>query len=105
MKKRIIKWGLILLVSGILIGGGIIYFMFNQPHRDIQATTADYQMNASELVTEYLTNATTANEKYLQNEGNSKIIAITGTIALIYEDLNKQKVVLIKGSNEKAGES
>lgn len=105
MKKGIIKWGFILLAAGGLIGGGIIYYMMNQPHRDVQAISADYQMQASELVHEYLADATTANQKYLQEEGNSKIIAVTGTINSISEDLNNQKVIFLKEITDKAGVS
>lgn len=105
MKKKIIKWGIIIILSGLLIGGGIIFYMFNQPHRNIQAIAPDYQMKASTLVQEYFTDATLANEKYLQDEGESKIIAVTGTIASITEDLNHQKVILLKDVNEKAGVS
>ena len=105
MKKRIIKWGLILLVSTVVIGGGIVFYLFNQPHRDIQATAADYQLEASELVNEYLADANAANDKYLQTEGDSKIIAVSGTIASISEDLNQQKVVFLKDANEKASVS
>lgn len=105
MKKRIIKWGLIVLVSGAVIGGGVIYYMFNQPHRDVQATAADYQLEATALVNEYLTDATAANKKYLQAEGDSKIIAVTGIVASIEEDLNQQKVVFLKDRNGKAGVS
>ncbi|WP_457618216.1 OB-fold protein [Lutibacter sp.] len=105
MKKRFIKWGIIIILSGLIIGGGIIFYMFNQPHRNIQAITSDYQMKASTLVKDYLTDATLANEKYLQDDGESKIITVTGTIASITEDLNQQQVVLLKGKNEKAGVS
>ena len=105
MKKRILKWGLILLVSGIIIGGAVIYFMFNQPHRNIQAATVDYKLEASALVKEFLTDATKANNKYLDEEGESKIIAISGTIASISEDLNNQKVLFLKTETDKAGVS
>jgi len=103
MKKKIIKWGLILLVSGTVIGGGIILYLFNMPHRDVQATSVDYQMEAKHLVDEYLNDVIAANNKYLQEEGESKIIAVTGTVSSIDEDLNQQKVVLLKGVGEKAG--
>ncbi len=105
MKKRILKWGLILLVSGIIIGGAVIYFMFNQPHRNIQAATVDYKLETSALVKEFLTDATKANNKYLDEEGESKIIAISGTIASISEDLNNQKVLFLKTETDKAGVS
>ncbi len=103
MKKEIVKWGLILIVSGGVIGGGVILYIFNMPHRDVQAASADYQMEARQLVSEYLADAGAANNKYLQEEGDSKIIAITGIVASIDEDMKQQKVVLLKDAGEKAG--
>ncbi len=105
MKKKILKWGVILLISGLAIGGSIVLFMFNQPHRDVQASSADYKMKASQLVNEYLTDAQTANDKYLDEEGESKIFEITGTISEITEDFNHKKVVLLKNIDDKAGVS
>jgi hypothetical protein len=107
MKKRIIKWRLIFIaiVIAIATGGGIMFYLFNQPHRNIQVTAPDYQMEASELVNEYLTDVALANDKYLRNEGDSKIIAVTGFITSITEDLNLQKVVYLKGILNKSGVS
>ena len=64
-KKKIIKIGIIVIVVGLLIAGSVGYYMFNQPHRDVQSMKADLQMESSELVKEYLTDANSANEKYL----------------------------------------
>jgi tRNA_anti-like len=105
MKKKILKWGLIIVIGGLLIGGGITLYMFNQPHRDVQATTADYKMNANQLVNEYLANAEASNEKYLDEEGESKIIEVTGTISEISVDLNNNTVILLKTNGDKAGVS
>lgn len=105
MKKKIIKWGLILVIGGLIVGGGIVYYLFNMPHRDIQGTTADYEVTATQLVNEYLENAQTANNKYLQAEGDSKILAVSGTVASIDEDMNQQKVILLKTPESKAGVS
>jgi tRNA_anti-like len=105
MKKKILKWGLILLISGLVIGGGIIFYMFNQPHRDVQATKADYKMEAVQLVNEYLSNAEASNEKYLDEEGESKIILVTGTISEMSKDMNSQDVILLKNEGNKAGVS
>lgn len=104
-KRKILKIGLIVVASGLLIGGGIVYYMFNMPHRDVQATTTDYQVQASVLVQEYLNNPDKANEKYLDEEGESKIFEVTGQIASISEDFNNQKVVLLKTPDDKAGVS
>ena len=104
-KKRIIKIGIIVIVVALLIAGSVGYFMFNQPHRDVQSIKADFQMDSSELVKEYLVDANSANEKYLQEEGESKILLITGIIKNINEDLNHQKVILLKSNSDQAGVS
>lgn len=105
MKKKIVKWGLIFLVSGLVIGGGIVFYLFNMPHRDVQASNIDYKISASELVIEYLTNTDKANNKYLQEEGDSKILAVTGIVRSIDEDMNNQKVVLLQDYQIQAGVS
>ena len=102
-KKKILKIGAILLIAGLLIGGGTVLYMFNMPHRNVQSTSADYSIAASQLVTEYLENPTKANDKYLADDGDSKVLEITGTVAKISEDFNGQKVVLLKSETDKAG--
>lgn len=105
MKKAIFKWGGILLVAGLIIGGSIVLYLFNMPHRDVQASHSDYEMTATALVQEYLTDASVANTKYLQEEGESKILAVSGTVASINYDMKHQMVVLLKESSAKAGVS
>lgn len=104
-KKKIIKTGLITIGLGIFIAGGIIYYLFNMPHRDVQRSTTDYQLTASTIVNEYLSETKKANEKYLDDEGESKILNISGPVASITEDFNNQKVVLLKSPEDKAGVS
>ena len=87
------------------IGLGIAYYMFNMPQRDVQNTEVDYTIEATTLVNEYLADATIANTKYLSTDGDSKIIAVSGFVESITEDLNMQQVVLLKESNENAGVS
>jgi len=103
MNNNFIRWIVVLLVSGLIIAGGATFYIFNLPHRDIQSIEADYNMLSSQLVNEYLSNARISNEKYLQEEGDSKIIAVTGIVASIDKDMKDQKVVLLKGLDEKAG--
>ena len=105
MKKKFVKWGLILMIGGIIVGGGAVLYIFNMPHRDVQAASSDFQLEAKQLVNEYLADATASNNKYLQEEGQSKIIAVTGIVSSIDEDMKQQKVVLLKGAGEKAGVS
>ena len=105
MKKKIVTWGLALMVSGIIVGGGVIFYVFNMPHRNVQNAPVDFVMEAKNLVKEYLADAQSANNRYLQEEGDSKIIAVSGIVASIDEDMNRQKVVLLKEEGEHAGVS
>ncbi|UII80307.1 hypothetical protein [Flagellimonas sp. CMM7] len=100
-KKRIL--GIVLI--GIFVAMGIVLYLFNMPQRDVQASKIDFRISAKEIVAEYLANADSANDKYLQEEGDSKILAVTGTVASIDTDLNNQKVVLLKNADEEAGVS
>jgi len=102
-KNKIVKTIFILAGVGVLIAGGIGYYMFNMPHRDVQATTSDYKLSATEIVDEYLKNSAEANNKYLDDEGESKILEVTGTVASISTDFNNQVIVLLKNKNASAG--
>ncbi len=103
LKNKTVKTILIIMGIGIIIAGSVGYYMFNMPHRDVQATSADYQLSAKEIVREYLNNSAIANEKYLDEEGESKVLVITGKIASISTDFNDQKVILLKDAVEKSG--
>jgi tRNA_anti-like len=104
-KKKIIRLiGGIILIGG-LVAVGIIYLLFNKPHRDVQATKTDYSLTSAQLVNEYLAAPDQANEKYLDDEGESKILEVTGKVYSISTDMNDQTVVLLKNDGDKAGVS
>lgn len=104
-RKKILRIAVILVIAGVIIGGGIGLYMFNMPQRDVQAATADYTMTASEIVGEYLAGREAANNKYLSDDGDSKILVLTGTVNKISDDFGGQKVVLLKTDGDKAGVS
>jgi hypothetical protein len=104
-KKKIFKIVLIVIGVGVLIGGGVGYYMFNKPARNVQNTETDFSYKASEIVNEYLTDSKKANAKYLAENGESKVLEITGFVAKISEDFNNQKVILLKAEGENAGVS
>ena len=60
-KKKTIKIVALLIGAGILIAGGVGFYMFNKPARDVQKTKTDFSYNASDIVSEYLTDAQKAN--------------------------------------------
>jgi len=104
-KKRIIRVGIILVVAGIVIAGSVGLYLFNMPHRNVQKATADYSLSSSQIVQEYLTDKESADKKYLADDGDSKVLEITGMVSKVSEDFNNQKVVLLKGADDKAGVS
>jgi hypothetical protein len=105
MKKKTLKWSIIIIVLVLVVGGSAFLYMFFQPHRNVQTTQTDFKLETKQIVDEYLADYSAANDKYLQDEGNSKVIEISGTISGISEDYNKQKVVLLKSMGESAGVS
>lgn len=104
-RRKIIKISLSILAAIILVGGFIGYKIYNQPHRNVQATKTDFAFSASAIVNEYLLDAEKANEKYLDEEGNSKVLEVEGEVSSITEDFSKQKVVLLKSKSDSAGVS
>jgi DNA polymerase III alpha subunit len=104
-KKKIFRVILIVFLISLAGGGGYAYYLWNMPQRNVQETPVDFKLNASQLVEEYLNDAKTANQKYLSDDGDSKVLAITGTVNKIDDDMNKQKVVLLKTESDKAGVS
>ncbi len=104
--KKAIKRNLLFAVAIITICAVVFaLYLFNMPHRDVQATKTDYSLSSTAVVNEYLVNLQKANEKYLDEEGNSKILAITGRVFSISEDLKHQTVILLKDTADKAGVS
>ncbi|MEA3445013.1 MAG: hypothetical protein U9R19_09855 [Bacteroidota bacterium] len=104
-KKKILSIAAVLIIAGLLVGGGIGLYMFNMPHRDVQDSSSDFSLTSTQLVNEYFTNSAEANDKYLAEDGESKILEITGTVESVGENYNDQKVVLLKETNDKAGVS
>ena len=102
-KNKILKIVAILIIAGSIIVGGILLYMFNMPHRNVQNSDTDFKLRSSLLVNEYLSDAKAANNKYLAEDGDSKILEITGTVSTISENFNGQIVVLLEENNDKAG--
>lgn len=100
-RRNVLKsLGLILLLG---VGSGL-YFYF-QPHRNVQETKTDFAYQSSDIVNEYLSNADAANQKYLDEQGESKVIEVSGKISDIQENFNGNLVVVLTGDKSPAGVS
>ncbi len=74
-KKNWLKIVLLIGLAGLVIGGAVIYYMWNKPHRNIAAAEADFVISAADLLHEFERDETTANQKYLD-----KVIAVRGDV-------------------------
>ncbi len=101
MKKKIIIGGVLFF---IVLGLAAAYYIF-QPHRDVQATSADIEIGSRELVQEFVKSNMDANDKYLAADGESKILAITGKVSTIEKDGAGLSVVLLKDAGDEMGVS
>lgn len=72
MRKKVLITLLVLLALGI---GGILY-VFNLKYADSKNETADFKVNASNFINEFVSHNTLANKKYTE-----KIIAISGRVS------------------------
>lgn len=102
MKKITRKVGLISAIILLALIAFVLY-QFLMPQRDVVSLAADYSISVNELVDEYLVNPNKANQKYLDAEGDSKILTVSGRVANIEKDLAGNTVILLKDKNGKAG--
>jgi len=70
--KKILKVAAVLAV----IGGAVVVYQWNKPHRDMVGEKASLEISASELVTEYSQDEEKANAAYID-----KVIAVKGVVA------------------------
>ncbi len=73
VKKILIATGLILLV-----GAGVVWYIFNEKFEDTATVKADQSKNATELLSEFRTDLTNANKQYTE-----KILSVKGTVSEI----------------------
>ncbi|WP_299463248.1 hypothetical protein [uncultured Microscilla sp.] len=99
MLKKIL---IIIVIIGAAAGAYVAYLYF-QPHRDVQASKVDVVITVKDLVAEYKASADSANAKYLAANGESKIFAVSGKIAEITENSNKEKVVTLREEGKEIG--
>lgn len=102
MKSKIIK----ISIAIVLIGIGYSAYVWFMPHRNVQAVTAFETIEATDLVNAFIMNKEKANATYLDSEeGESKVLIITGKVSKISKDQLGQQVVLLKNEKDKMGVS
>ncbi len=103
MNKKVKKILLVVIVLATIAGASYALYMFFMPHRDVQASDAFANMQATELLAEFTADKEAANLKYLDDDGDSKILIVEGRVESITENQNGQKVLLLKEEGSKMG--
>ncbi|MBI3133194.1 MAG: hypothetical protein HYZ14_00820 [Bacteroidetes bacterium] len=74
-----------------------------EPHRDVKTAEVFDEFEVTDFVTEFIKNPDAANEKYLAEDGDSKIVTMSGKITAIDTNLNQQLVIEMKSDQHDAG--
>ena len=81
---------LIIGLIGLLAGGGLVYWIFNKPHRDVTQEKA-VQLTAQKLFDAFKANEAAANQRYLD-----KAIELSGEVGEVIKNQEGQIVVNFK---------
>jgi archaellum component FlaF (FlaF/FlaG flagellin family) len=92
--KRVV----IVLLIGLLIAGGAVYFIYNKPHRDVTAEEPAHRVTANQLFDDYEADEAAANAKYLD-----KTIEVTGTVSEITVNDAGQTSAILTAENAMIG--
>jgi hypothetical protein len=84
MKKILIP---ILLI--VVVAAAVGYYMYNKPVASLEKKEADVSVSADQLLTDYETNESEANKKYL-----GKVVEVNGTVSALTTEEGKHKVQL-----------
>jgi hypothetical protein len=90
--KKGLKNLLILGLVGLMVGLGVVYYVFNKPHRDVEGEVPAYTMEAKALFDEYNANEEAGNLKF-----GDKVIQVTGEIVELSNEGDEVSFVLNDG--------
>lgn len=102
-KSKLIKWIAALVGVAAVAGVSVAAYLWFMPHRDVQSLAPDVSLSTKELVERYLKDASEANAFFLREDGDSKILALSGTIQEISADQAGATVVRLVQDGSPAG--
>lgn len=83
------KVGWILLVL-MLAGAGVVYFLWNKPHKDVSSVDG-IEVAASALYQEFIKDSAAANLRYID-----KVVQVSGMVKAVSVNQQQQKVVSLQ---------
>lgn len=87
--KRLYKIVLTLFVAGLLAAGGVYWYAFMRPHKNMLKAKPAFVMDASNLFNDFSNNESTADKKYL-----GKVVQITGKVVDVKNENDETAVTL-----------
>ncbi|NUO03162.1 MAG: hypothetical protein HUU01_21335 [Saprospiraceae bacterium] len=93
--KKMILFG---LLAAAVVAGIAGYMMWNKPHQNMQKADADVKADATTLYSEYETDETAANAKYL-----GKIVEVSGTVRETTKDGTGSVKIMLDSGSEMGG--
>ncbi len=100
--KKFLKVILILGIIGVVAFASVYYYVFLRSHRKIENSKVQYEISASNLISEFAKNEAEANAKYLDKD-QGKVIMVTGKVSAVTEENGRISVVLKDNSSEEGG--
>ncbi len=87
----------------MLLGAGIGLDLWFQPHRDVKSAPVFAEFGVDDFTSEFIDRPLEAKEKYLAEDGDSKIVTMSGKISSIETNLKGETVIELRGKREEAG--
>lgn len=79
----------------LILAAGLAYYLYNQPHRNVEFEEAVVSLSATQLFNEYSENEKKADSLYL-----NKTILIHGVITETDEDQKGERIVILKEDDD-----
>lgn len=98
-----LKFPLLAAFSVGLLALGIGLDQYYMPHRDVRSAPVFDEFDVDDFTTEFLQDPEKSRDKYLAEDGDSKIVSMKGTISDIDTNLNNCIVIEIRGKRTECG--
>jgi len=85
-------------IGAVVVAGGIGFYLWNKPHRDIASEDAAHSVTADELFDAFEADEASANAKYLD-----KVVEVSGPLAEVTVNGAGQSVLTITAANAMLG--
>ena len=91
MKKTI----LMMIIGVLFLGAGIVYYLYNKPHRNVESEEADILISSVQLFQNYSENEKKADSLYL-----NRVVRVNGLIRGIEQDQKGERVLILEAEDD-----